>query len=139
MSKQNHKAALEDRLDSLDQAHALVDEADDLYCDETTSRLLTRIEDDIEKVQQITDDELSIYNAEWEQAAESAAKIRESYHAIAEILKEAGLINNVSYNVIEPAINADDLDDDVLDLIKQLNNEIEPWHQVHNSIEEDCL
>lgn len=138
MSKQNHKAALEDRLDSLDQAHALVDEADGLYCDETTSRLLTRIEDDIEKVHQITEDELSIYNAEWDQAAESAAKIRDAYFEIADLLEDADIIDNANENSLSTGINPDTIDDELLDLIDTLDTEIPTWISVTNTIEEEC-
>lgn len=138
MSKQKHKAALEDRLDSLDQAHALVDEADGLYSDETTSRLLTRIEDDIEKVQQITEDELSIYNAEWDQAAESAAKIRDAYFEIAEMLEDADIIYDLNDDRIEPEIDPDDMDGGMLDLIDALDTEIATWINVTETIEEEC-
>lgn len=138
MSKQKHKAALEDRLDSLDQAHALVDEADGLYCDETTSRLLTRIEDDIEKVHQITEDELSIYNAEWDQAAESAAKIRDAYFEIADLLEDADIIDNANENSLSTGINPDTIDDELLDLIDTLDTEIPTWISVTNTIEEEC-
>lgn len=138
MSKQKHKAALEDRLDSLDQAHALVDEADGLYCDETTSRLLTRIEDDIEKVQQITDDELSIYNAEWNQAFQSAAKIRDAYFEIAEILEDAGIIENAHENSLSTGTNQGMIDDELLDLIHTLDTEITTWISVTETIEEEC-
>ena len=138
MSKQKHKAALENRLDSLDQAHALVDEADGLYCDETTSRLLTRIEDDIEKVHQITEDELSIYNAEWDQAAESAAKIRDAYFEIAELLEDADIIYDLNDDRIETEIDAEDIDDGMLDLIDTLETEIDVWINVTETIEEEC-
>jgi len=138
MSKQKHKAALEDRLDSLDQAHALVDEADGLYSDETTSRLLTRIEDDIKKVQQITEDELSIYNAEWDQAAESAAKIRNSYFEIAELLEDTGIIENAHENSLSTDTDPDNIDDGLLDLIDALDTEITTWISVTETIEEEC-